>query len=286
MGDTGRRDPPARDGAAGRRLGRLVGWDPVPLTVRDARRMAGDAPSGSGRHATPSPATRAIELRRLIRGRPRRRSSRSARTSVDLSVGAGRDRGGDGPQRRRQDHAAARDRRRARARHGDGAGRRARAASPGSTRRLCPQEPDSILFADTVADEVARHAEGARARRRPTRDRCSTRSASRRSPDATRAICQPGSGCWWRRRPSRPAGRPCSLLDEPTRGLDPDAKDRLVAVPTSARGRRRGGDLRHARRGAGRRRRHARRDARRRRGDRRRRPRPRCSATPTCSRRR
>ncbi|GAA2929064.1 ABC transporter ATP-binding protein [Streptomyces enissocaesilis] len=57
-------------------LGRLAGWDPLPLSVRDARRratdlrasLAGVEPEGLGRTARPHPAPSALEGRGPVRG--------------------------------------------------------------------------------------------------------------------------------------------------------------------------------------------------------------------------
>ncbi len=99
---------------------------------------------------------------------------------------------------------------------------------PGIDVALCPQEPDAILFADTVLDEVrttlrAREMDPAAAggildalgiaplAPRHPRDL----SAGQRLLVAVAAVAV--------------AGAPVLLLDEPTRGLDPESKDRLVS---------------------------------------------------------
>ena len=97
-------------------LGRVAGWDPLPLSVRDARRAAGPLrarldglePVRRGRPpAQPTGARRPARRRDDHRrdGAVRRRR----RTAPPLArAAARRGRRGDGPQRRRQVHAARR----------------------------------------------------------------------------------------------------------------------------------------------------------------------------------
>ncbi len=98
---------------------------------------------------------------------------------------------------------------------------------PGIDVGLCPQDPDSILFADTVAGEVRAtlKARGLGAAPEPVLDALGIRrprgsassrplSAGQRLLVATAAVA---------------AGlTPVLLMDEPTRGFDPDAKERLA----------------------------------------------------------
>jgi energy-coupling factor transport system ATP-binding protein len=110
-----------------------------------------------------------------------------------------------------------------------------RAPRPGIDVALCPQEPDAVLFADTVADEVrvtlrARGLEPARAKEllaglgidhladAHPRDL----SAGERLLVAVAATCA-----------ARP---PLLLLDEPTRGVDADSKSRLGSFLTAHAG--------------------------------------------------
>jgi energy-coupling factor transport system ATP-binding protein len=101
-----------------------------------------------------------------------------------------------------------------------------RAPQPGVDVGLCPQEPESILFAETVADEVRTtlKARGLGTGPEPVLEALGIEDLAERHPRdlsagqrllvATAAVA---------------AGlAPAILLDEPTRGLDPDAKDRLV----------------------------------------------------------
>jgi energy-coupling factor transporter ATP-binding protein EcfA2 len=204
------------------RLGRLMGWDPVPLTVRDARRK------------TRLPSPRLVHDKSFSSGEPliqvRRLSAaygaRPALLRVDLSIGAGEilavmGRNGAGKTTLLRAIAGV---------HVASAGDvrvRGKAPRPGVDAALCPQEPESILFADSVADEVrvTLRARGLDDRRvEPVlaalgiaelagvhpRDL----SAGQRLLVATAATV---------------AGRaPVLLLDEPTRGIDPEAKARLA----------------------------------------------------------
>ena len=117
---------------------------------------------------------------------------------------------------------------------------------------LCPQEPEAILFADTVADEarITLRADGLDARAaEPLLDELGIGALAGAHPRDLSAgqrllVAVP--------RPPRRA-RPVLLLDEPTRGLDLETKERLATVPARARRARRRGPVRDARRRAGRR---------------------------------
>ena len=92
-------------------LGRLAGWDPLPLSVRDARRPRPVARPGRGRrlgdrvaHGAPRRGRRRAASRRGRRGPLRRRCSRSARSTS--TVAPGEVVAADGPQRLRQVVAA------------------------------------------------------------------------------------------------------------------------------------------------------------------------------------
>jgi energy-coupling factor transport system ATP-binding protein len=213
------------------RLGRLAGWEQVPLTVRDARRMAGKLP------------VRATLVSRSIRETLVSRSIRETLVStvrltaahgdavalhnVDLTVGAGEivavmGRNGAGKTTLLRCLSGVHDPAKGTVTVAGHAPPR-----PGVDAALCPQEPDAILFADTVLDEVrvTLHARsmdpalaeamldalgiGPLAPRHP-RDL----SAGQRLLVAVAAVAV--------------AGAPLLLLDEPTRGLDQESKDLLV----------------------------------------------------------
>ena len=215
-------------------LGRLAGWDPLPLSVRDARRRATDAGRRRSRGVTPPPAVPApstaapIALRArgiVVRYDARRRGARRRRRAAGR-----RDHRAHGPQRRGQvvvavgapRHRTAR--RRPRRRRGRRSRRPRRERGPHARRARA---------ADAVRPAVPRHGRrGARAGRRASR--APSRAAARALLDRI------APGMRRRRAPPRPVpkasgSRSCSrssspptprvvLLDEPTRGLDYDAK--------------------------------------------------------------
>jgi energy-coupling factor transport system ATP-binding protein len=104
---------------------------------------------------------------------------------------------------------------------------RGAAPAPGVGSALCPQHPESVLFAETVADEVRStlRAHGLPDDPTPMLGRLGIEdlaahhprdlSAGQRLLVATAAVAA--------------AAAPVLLLDEPTRGLDPAAKVRLTA---------------------------------------------------------
>jgi energy-coupling factor transport system ATP-binding protein len=211
------------------RLGRLAGWDPVPLTVRDARRIApeslGHGPRNGG--APPldpmrTPADRPLLFLDAVEAR---HDGIVALRGVRLQVRPGEvvavmGRNGAGKTTLLRAIAGV---------HEPADGRVAvhdHPPRPGVDAALCPQEPESILFADTVADEVRAtlRARGLGAAPEPVLEALGIDDLAMRHPRdlsagqrllvATAAIV---------------AGMaPVLLLDEPTRGLDPDAKRLLV----------------------------------------------------------
>jgi len=203
------------------RLGRLVGWEPVPLTVRDARRMGGALPASIASNGRTTGNALVS-----IRGLTASHDDVPALRDVDFSVREGEivavmGRNGAGKTTLLRAIAGVHEPVRGSVAV---AGRPPR---PGLSAALCPQEPEAILFADTVIEEVrttlrARGADESSAGRflealgiaplagHHPRDL----SAGQRLLVAAAAVAA--------------AGAPVLLLDEPTRGLDLESKGRLV----------------------------------------------------------
>ena len=198
------------------RLGRALGWVPPPLTVRDARRRA------AGHRLGHPPTPRLIGVGEVLLRAERMRAGYGREPvldAVDVELRAGEvvalmGRNGAGKTTLLRCLVGV---------HAPDSGRvvaGTRAPVPGVDAALCPQEPESVLFCDRVLDEVAVTGQSdpaeilaalgltALAERHP-RDL----SAGERLLVALGAIVATGARIL--------------LLDEPTRGLDPETKDRL-----------------------------------------------------------
>jgi energy-coupling factor transport system ATP-binding protein len=231
LGDPAQVIPRAAAGPPVARLGRLVGWDPVPLTVRDARRRGGTLPAPPSGNAVGAGgdvgvgATRGEPVIRL-QGVRAAHGDVCALDGIDLELFEGEivavmGRNGAGKTTLLRTMAGV---------HEPSAGDvslQGHAPRPGVDVALCPQEPDAILLSETVLGEVratlhARHRDESLAgglleslgiewlAARHPRDL----SAGQRLLVAVAAVAAVGS--------------PLLLLDEPTRGVDPDAKERLT----------------------------------------------------------
>ncbi|OIK02415.1 cobalt ABC transporter ATP-binding protein [Streptomyces sp. MUSC 14] len=247
-------------------LGRLADWTPLPLTVRDARRRAGDlrerlaaraangdpapaaVPPPRQSHPGRGPAPRRSLLRRRTPDTPQslprtaaeiralsvRRDRITALRRVDLTVAPG-------------ETVALMGR--------NGAGKSTllgslvglltpttgsvtvggvtphRTAPPDLVRRvgLVPQEPRDLLYADTVGDECAAADRDARAE--PGTCRALVSELLPGITDDTHPRDLSEGQCLALALAVVLTGRPpLLLLDEPTRGLDYAAKARLVTV--------------------------------------------------------
>jgi energy-coupling factor transporter ATP-binding protein EcfA2 len=219
------------------RLGQAVGWDPLPLSVRDARRCSGDLRARlAGRSAGPVDATKhsevALKARRLIV----RYGDVVAVAGVDLDLQAGHvlalmGRNGSGKTSVLWALQGSGPR------HGgtvtlepDGADPSRLSPSDARTRvGLVPQSPGDLLYLSTVAAECAL-----------------ADSESTRAPGSCRAIldrivpgvedgAHPRDLSEGQRLALALAVQLCPqpavvMLDEPTRGLDEGAKVRLAGV--------------------------------------------------------
>lgn len=212
------------------RLGRLAGWSPVPLTVREARRNRPAA-------IPPPEPVRSAELGgMLLRGRSLSASygdgpSVFSDVSIELAGGeitALMGRNGAGKTTLLRSLVGVHERDGGTVMVGN------EPPHPGHNIALCPQTPGSILFAETVLDEVKATVSW---------------SASGADPDAILAAL--GSSDRATRHPRDLSAGERSLvataatvatdakvllLDEPTRGLDLVAKDKLIAYLRSFTG--------------------------------------------------
>ena len=95
---------------------------------------------------------------------------------------------------------------------------------------LLLQDPGRYLVRERADDEVALGADPARARARR-----SPRSASRARRRVIRATCRPASASGSRSRPCSSTEPDLLVLDEPTRGVDPERKPELAALLRASR---------------------------------------------------
>ncbi|HEX2049398.1 MAG TPA: ATP-binding cassette domain-containing protein [Actinomycetota bacterium] len=205
------------------RLGRALGWDPVPLTVRDARRRAADV-------ELPRPPRRDAGARRgdvLVAARALHAAygRAPALRGVDVAIAAGEvvvlvGRNGAGKTTLLRCLAGLHEPQRGRVEA------RAGAPRPGVDVALCPQAPDSVLFAEDVAGEIAatRRWSGGRSAPVTVLDDLGIAHLGPRHPRDVSA----GERALVAIAAVVATGAPVVLLDEPTRGLDPDAKARLA----------------------------------------------------------
>jgi energy-coupling factor transport system ATP-binding protein len=203
------------------RLGRLVGWDPVPLTVREARRLGGSL------EPIRLPSSRPERGETLVRTRGLRATHGQAPAlrEIDLELARGEivavmGRNGAGKTTLLRSIAGVHEPSGGSVRTPD------HAPEPGVDASLCPQEPEVVLFAETVADEVraTRRARSLPDDPGPILEAMGIAGLANHHPRdlssgqrllvATAAIAA--------------AEAPVLLLDEPTRGLDPASKERLT----------------------------------------------------------
>ena len=206
------------------RLGRLLGWSPTPLTVREARRRVQVVPAPG---TVPPPASNGhgnvlVRAERVAAGY----GSRPVLAGIDLELRAGEvaalmGRNGAGKTTLLRCLSGLHTPDAGRVRSGTGSPR------PGVDVALCPQEPESLLFRERVLDEITVTARRGSApvnaseivaalgldgaEDRHPRDL----SAGERLLVALGAVVATGA--------------PVLLLDEATRGIDPATKLRLTS---------------------------------------------------------
>ncbi|WCO65236.1 ATP-binding cassette domain-containing protein [Iamia majanohamensis] len=205
-------------------LGRLLGWDPPPLTVREARRRARTTPvalSPSPVPDPPAPGEPLVVARGLAAGHGGRTP---VLRGVDLTLHRGEvvalvGRNGSGKStllRTLADLAAP---------EAGTVDRRGRVA-------LVPQDPSSLLFSPTVRDEVAETC------RLVGRDADEVEPWLARLALTDLADRHPRSLSTGERQRVAVAavavgGAPVLLLDEPTRGIDATSRAALEAAATA-----------------------------------------------------
>jgi energy-coupling factor transport system ATP-binding protein len=222
-------------------LGRLAGWSPLPLSVRDARRRAGALRERLAACAPPSPAARGAAPGTGGGGEPLVRAERLAvrrgraevLRGVDLAVRAGETvalmgRNGAGKSTLLSTLVGLHVPAAGTVEAGGAVPHRTRPAELVRRVGLVPQEPQDLLYADTVAAECAAADRDAGAA--PGTCRALVAELLPGVPDGAhpRDLSE-GQRLALALAVVLAARPPVLLLDEPTRGLDYAAKSRLVA---------------------------------------------------------
>ncbi|MFJ9668445.1 ABC transporter ATP-binding protein [Streptomyces sp. NPDC101219] len=240
-------------------LGRLAGWSPLPLTVRDARRRAAplrqrladaaaarpETASEEPRNPAPSPARRRLFKRpggdtpapptvAEVRDLAVRRDRVQALRRIDLTVTPGETialmgRNGAGKSTLLSALVGLVEPSGGSVRAGDAVPHRTRPRDLIRRVGLVPQEPRDLLYADTVAGECAAADQDADAE--PGTCRALLSELLPGIPDDThpRDLSE-GQRLTLALAVVLTARPPLLLLDEPTRGLDYGAKARLVTL--------------------------------------------------------
>ncbi|MFJ2947175.1 ABC transporter ATP-binding protein [Streptomyces sp. NPDC087226] len=231
-------------------LGRLAGWSPLPLTVRDARRRAGplrdrlaDRQPPAREPAPPAPAPRRPFPRRRpdasthvaeVRALAVRRDRVQALRHIDLTVGPGETialmgRNGAGKSTLLSTLVGLVAPTSGSVRTGDAVPHRTRPRDLVRRVGLVPQEPRDLLYADTVAAECSAADEDAGAEPGTCRALLTELLPSVADDIHPRDLSE-GQRLTLALAVVLTARPPLLLLDEPTRGLDYAAKARLVTI--------------------------------------------------------
>ena len=218
-------------------LGRALGWDPLPLTVRDARRLAPDL---RARLATQDPARAGADT---VRADEEAASARrlavhygpvAALTSVDLELHRGEitglmGRNGSGKSSLLTVLSGGRAPSRGSVHVGGRDPRRMSSAELIRAVGLVPQDPGLLLYGESVGDEC-RNADRASSLDEGTTRRTLDRLLPGMPTDRHPRDLSEGQRLALVLAIVLAPQPPVLLLDEPTRGLDYPSKDRLVAI--------------------------------------------------------
>ncbi len=216
-------------------LGRMVGWDPLPLTVRDARRLAAPLRQRLPQEGRPpqadSPAADPVLTARRLRVAY---GSVTAIDDIDLAVDKGEvlvlmGRNGSGKSSLLNALSGGRKPTRGSV---EFVGRDPSSMRPAVLIRLVghvPQDPGLLLYGDSVSGEC-RQADSVSGLHRGTTEHALERVLPGLPPDRHPRDLSEGQRLALALAIVLAPSPACLLLDEPTRGLDYPSKDRLVDV--------------------------------------------------------